>query len=64
MEEIFEIADRITVFRNGQNIGTLEKEKITKNELVKMIDGREISFHISKKKTYMREDQTALLRIE
>jgi len=64
MEEIFEIADRITVFRNGQNIGTVEKEKITKNELVKMMAGREISFHISKKKTYMREDQTALLRIE
>lgn len=64
MEEIIEIADRITVLRNGQNVGTVEKEKITKNELVKMMAGREINFNISKKKTLRREDQTTLLRIK
>lgn len=64
MEEIIEIADRITVLRNGQNVGTVEKEKTTKNELVKMMAGREINFNISKKKTPRREDQTTLLRIK
>lgn len=64
MEEIFEISDRITVLRNGQNVGTVEKEHIKKNELVNMMAGRKINFNISKKKSYLKEDQTTLLRIE
>ncbi len=41
MEEIFEIGDRITVFRDGEMIDTVHVADMTENDLVKMIIGRE-----------------------
>lgn len=41
MEEIFEIGDRITVFRDGEMIDTVHVADTTENDLVKMIIGRE-----------------------
>ncbi len=41
MEEIFEIGDRITVFRDGKMIDTVHVADTTENDLVKMIIGRE-----------------------
>jgi ribose transport system ATP-binding protein len=41
MQEIFEIGDRITVFRDGRLIDTVEVGDTTESELVKMIIGRE-----------------------
>jgi len=43
LEEIFEIADRVTVFRDGQYIDTKEVKNITQEELVRMMVGRNIS---------------------
>ncbi len=42
MEEIFEIGDRITVFRDGEMIDTVHVADTTENDLVKMIIGREV----------------------
>jgi ribose transport system ATP-binding protein len=42
MDEIFQLADRITVFRDGQFIKTLEKNKTNINEIVKLMIGHEI----------------------
>jgi ribose transport system ATP-binding protein len=41
MNEIFEIGDRITVFRDGCFIDTVNASETTEDELVKMIIGRE-----------------------
>ncbi len=41
IEEIFEIGDRITVFRDGEMIDTVHVADTTENDLVKMIIGRE-----------------------
>lgn len=41
MEEIFEIGERITVFRDGKLIDTVPVARTNKDELVKMIIGRE-----------------------
>jgi ribose transport system ATP-binding protein len=41
MEEIFEIGDRITVFRDGQMIDTVNVADTDENRLVNMIVGRE-----------------------
>lgn len=49
MEEIFEMADRITVFRNGENVATVSKTGTTPKELVKMMVGREVEYMASKK---------------
>jgi ABC-type sugar transport system ATPase subunit len=43
LEEVFEIADRATVLRDGQYIGTLDKDDITKDRLISMMVGRELS---------------------
>ncbi|MDK2886857.1 MAG: ribose transport system ATP-binding protein [Thermosipho sp. (in: thermotogales)] len=42
LEEVFEIADRVTVLRDGNYIGTSEIENISREELIKMMVGREI----------------------
>jgi ribose transport system ATP-binding protein len=43
MQEVFQIGDRITVFRDGRLIDTLNAGETNENELVKMIIGREFS---------------------
>ncbi|TLU99587.1 sugar ABC transporter ATP-binding protein [Dyadobacter luticola] len=42
MDEIFEISDRITVFRDGKYIGTKTAVELDKNSLIAMMVGREI----------------------
>jgi simple sugar transport system ATP-binding protein len=44
LNEVFSIADRVTVMRNGSVVTTLPIERATKEELAKMMVGREISF--------------------
>lgn len=43
LEEVFEIADSYTVLRDGKVVSTGEVSSITKDELVKMITGEEVS---------------------
>ena len=43
MSELFEIADELTVFRDGQYIGTVEAKDVTRDEIIKMMVGREIT---------------------
>ena len=43
MDEIFQIADSITVLRDGQYIGTDKAENLDNNKLIKMMVGREIT---------------------
>lgn len=43
MEEIFEICDRVSVFRDGRYIVTTDLEKTNKPELISYMVGREVS---------------------
>ena len=48
MEEVWELADRVTVFRDGQLIGTRDMhaqgaDRVTPDDVVRMMVGREIS---------------------
>jgi len=43
MPEVFEIADRITVLRDGKTIGTLERAETDENQVVSMMVGRELT---------------------
>ncbi|HOQ03918.1 MAG TPA: sugar ABC transporter ATP-binding protein [Anaerohalosphaeraceae bacterium] len=45
MEEIYQIADRITVLRDGRYIGTEEAAKLSSDRLVQWMVGREIQQH-------------------
>ena len=43
MSEIYELADRVSVLRDGSYIGELERENLSSDALVKMMVGRDIS---------------------
>lgn len=43
MEEIYRIADRITVLRDGRYIGTSEKDGLPRQELIKWMVGRAVA---------------------
>lgn len=43
LEEIFEISDRITVYRDGQYIGMGNTQEMNVSDLIKMMVGREIN---------------------
>lgn len=58
LEEIFEIGDRCTVFRDGQYIGTRNIQDIDIKELVNMIVGRK--FTASKRNVSYASDERAL----
>lgn len=42
LDEVFEIADRVTVFRDGQYVNTTEVKEATKDKLVSWMVGREL----------------------
>lgn len=43
MEEIFEIADRVTVIRDGEYVNTANINEVTENQLITWMVGREMS---------------------
>ena len=49
LEEIFEIADRVSVLRDGHYVGTRAIEQITEDDLIQMMVGRTLSDLFPKK---------------
>ncbi len=43
MNELFEIADELSVFRDGKYIGTHAAEAVTRDDIIRMMVGREIT---------------------
>src|SRR6201999_4197215 len=43
LEEIFQLADRVTVLRDGESVGTNRVDEMTEASLIKMMVGREIA---------------------
>lgn len=43
MDELFEIADELTVFRDGQWVGTHPATEVTRDDVIKMMVGREVT---------------------
>jgi len=54
MHEIEAVADRCSVFRNGQHIDTFAEGEHSANDIVQMMIGREISAHFPPKRTFVR----------
>ncbi|MGM9659696.1 MAG: sugar ABC transporter ATP-binding protein [Faecousia sp.] len=61
MDEIFTIADRVTVLRDGQYIDTLNVKDTNRDELIRLMVGRELSNTYPTPKNTFPED---LLRVE
>ncbi len=43
LSEVFRVADRITVLRDGQLIGTVERDQTSSSEIIRMMVGRHIN---------------------
>ena len=43
LDEVYRISDRLTVMRNGENVGVIEKKDISPKTVIPMMIGREIS---------------------
>lgn len=56
MTEIKEVADRVTVFRNGENVGTRAMEKTDSDELISLMLGREVKGYFPEKKSAIQKD--------
>src|SRR5690348_2647004 len=64
MAEVYELADRVSVLRDGSLIGTLDKGEITAPALVRMMVGRELSSFYTKEHRHPTEDRKAVLEVE
>ena len=60
-EDIFTIADRVSVYRDGKYIGTKDVDKLNKEELISMIVGRKIEMLFPKVDVEIGEE---VLRVE
>lgn len=61
MAEIYELADRVSVLRDGKYVGSLVREEINANRLVQMMVGRPLTDLFNKEKVEAGEE---VLRIE
>lgn len=61
LEEVFRIADRLTVLRDGGQIGTHSLANLSEDEVVRMMVGREVTLTIDRTRT---AEQEVVLRVE
>ena len=61
MEEVFEIADRLTVLRDGQYIGSVNAKETDRNQIISMMVGREITYMYPKETVPIGDE---VLRVE
>ena len=60
LDEIFEIADRVTVMRDGEWIATEPTEHLTRERLIELMVGRKIEQEFPKRKAAIREPRLAI----
>lgn len=51
LEEIFEIADRVTVLRDGQHVGTEPMSRVSRQRLIEMLVGRTLHEEFPRRRT-------------
>ena len=61
MEEIAQVGNRVTVFRDGRHVGTVDAASASVPSLIKMMAGRELTEHFPRRRT---PPGAELLRVE
>ncbi|MFW5940920.1 MAG: sugar ABC transporter ATP-binding protein [Chloroflexota bacterium] len=61
MKEVFEIADRVTVLRDGEYVGTRPVQEVTPDDVVQMMVGRHVDEFFPK--VFHEPDPSALLSV-
>ena len=64
MGEVYELADRVSVLRDGALIGTLDRHEINAAAVVRMMVGRELSSFYTKEHRHPSHDRKAVLEVE
>lgn len=64
LEEVMDIADRITVLRKGKVVGTKRKEEVTQRELATMMVGREVLFSLEKRPLNIGKEVLKIEKLE
>lgn len=64
MDEIFSIADKITVLRDGQYITTVEKSETNHKQLISLMVGRDITEEFSRTKTICTVNTPVILEVD
>ncbi|MCL1855230.1 MAG: sugar ABC transporter ATP-binding protein [Clostridia bacterium] len=64
LDQVFEIADRITVLRNGRLAGEFQTSETTKLELVACMIGKDINEIYNLKRAMLQEDASVVLATE
>ena len=64
MDEVYALADRCTVLRDGELVGTLEKDEISAERVVSMMVGRDISTFYKKDHATAAEPGDVVLEVE
>ena len=62
LEEVFSIADRITVLRDGRHIGTVSRSEASPDRIVRMMVGREITNLFPKERNARRANRLLSVR--
>jgi ribose transport system ATP-binding protein len=60
MEEVFHLSDRITVFRNGQLAGTVQKSEATSEMVIRLMTNAEVKRSFIQKKSIPADTATVL----
>lgn len=60
LDEIMAVCDRVTVLKQGKLVGTLDVESATKEELSKMMVGRDVQFTLEKNPQELKENILAV----
>ncbi|MCX7970225.1 MAG: sugar ABC transporter ATP-binding protein [Negativicutes bacterium] len=61
LDEVAAIADRVTVLRDGQLVGSMDRERLDIDEIVRLMVGRDVSEHFPKLTVPVGDE---LLRVE
>jgi simple sugar transport system ATP-binding protein len=61
LDEVMDVASRVTVLRNGKRIATVHVSEVTTNKLAMMMIGRELGFRVNKTPV---EQANVVLRVE
>lgn len=61
LHEVYAVADRLTVLRRGQNVGTTLPPQVSEAELVEMMVGSKVALHVEKTPAHIGEE---VLRVE
>ncbi|TIS42519.1 MAG: sugar ABC transporter ATP-binding protein [Mesorhizobium sp.] len=60
LEEIFRLADRVTVLKDGKLVGTVRTDKVTRDQLISMMVGRELADIYPQARDYRRPEKSVL----